>query len=162
MPPLIHCTKAIPNTVGPDCGGGGRRIVETPRAERLGERRGKTGHLVQLAFAQRGIPVDHELAGAGMRPALIREERQRGPQRGGEDLDRGRVRRAGVHFVEERLDKHLLPPEEDLALVAEVAEEGALGQADGLRDLRGEQAASARQAMGDSVEPGTDFAPAPG
>jgi len=37
--------------------------------------------------------------------------------------------------VRKRLGELLLPEEEDLALVGEVAEEGALGQADGPRDL---------------------------
>lgn len=53
-----------------------------------------------------------------------------------DDLDRRRVRRRGIHAAEERLREQLLPVEERLALVGEVAEERALGQADGLGDLR--------------------------
>src|ERR1700739_2010435 len=58
-------------------------------------------------------------------------------QRGGDDLERGCIRRRGVHAVSERLEELLLPEEQHLPFVAEVPEEGALGQADGLRDLRG-------------------------
>jgi hypothetical protein len=92
---------------------------------------------VPFALLQRGVLVDHGLPGAGVVAALIREGGRRGLQRGGDDLDRGGVRRCGVHAGEEPLHEQVLPVEEDLALVVEVAEEGALGQADGLRDLRG-------------------------
>jgi hypothetical protein len=92
---------------------------------------------VQFAFAERGVQVDHGLPRARVRAALVGEKRPRRVQRGGDDLERGRVRRCGVHPVDERLQEVLLPVEQHLALVAEVPEEGALGQPDGLRDLRG-------------------------
>ena len=58
-------------------------------------------------------------------------------QRGGDDLERGGVGRRGVYPVDECLEELLLPVEQRLALVAEVPEEGALGEPDGSRDLRG-------------------------
>src|SRR5260221_9945264 len=57
-------------------------------------------------------------------------------KRRGDDLERGRIRRRGVQPVHERLKELFLPVKQHLALVTEVPEEGALGQADGLRDLR--------------------------
>ena len=53
------------------------------------------------------------------------------------DKYRGGIRRRGVHSVKERLKELILPVEQHLALVAEVPEEGALGQANRLRDLGG-------------------------
>ena len=92
---------------------------------------------MQFAFPQRGVLVDDGLPHAGVRAALVGEKRRRRVQRGGDDVERGCVRRRRVHPVGKRLEELLLPVEQHLALVAEVPEEGALGQPDGLRDLRG-------------------------
>src|SRR4029077_10781424 len=75
------------------------------------------------------------LSQAGIRSPLVGEEHRSSLKSRRDDLERGCVRRRRIDPVEERLQEKMLPVEQDLALVAEVAEEGALGQADGLRDL---------------------------
>jgi hypothetical protein len=112
-------------------------LADASRPQRRGDRRGQAREFVLFALLQRGILVDHGLPQAGVRAALVGEERCRRAQRGGDDLERGRVRRRGVQPADECLEELFLPVEQHLALVAEVPEEGALGQADGLRDLRG-------------------------
>ena len=116
---------------------GGRRLADAARAQRLGDRGGEVREFVQFAFPERGVLVDHGLPHAGVRAAFVGEKRCRRVKRGGDDLERGCVRRCGVHPAGERLEELLLPVEQHLALVAEVPEEGALGEPDGLRDLRG-------------------------
>jgi hypothetical protein len=116
---------------------GGRRLADASPAQGLGDRCGDARELVQLALPERGILVDHGLPHTRVRAALVGEERSRRVKRGGDDLERGCVRRRGVHPVDERLKELFLAVEQHLALVAEVTEEGALGQPDGLRDFRG-------------------------
>jgi len=73
---------------------GGGRLAYASRAQGLGDRCGEASELVQLAFPERGVLVDHGLPHAGVRAALIGEKRCRPVQRGGDDLERGGVRRA--------------------------------------------------------------------
>ncbi len=137
-PSRIHCANAIPNTVAPVCAARvAARLADVSRAQGLGDRCGEACQFVQLAFPERGVLVDHGLPHAGVWAALVGKKRCRRLKRAGDDLERGCVRRRGVHPVDERLEELLLPVEQHLALVAEVPEEGALGQPDGLRDLRG-------------------------
>jgi hypothetical protein len=116
---------------------GGRRFADAPGSQSPGNGGGEAREFVQFTFPQRGVLVDHGLPHAGVRAALVGEEQCRRVQRGGDDLDRGCVRRCGVYSVDERVEELLLPVEQHLALVAEMPEEGALGQADGFRNLRG-------------------------
>jgi hypothetical protein len=131
-PSRIHCANAIPKTVAPDWAASVAAGSPVPRA-----RRASATVFVLFAFPERGVLVDHGLPHAGVRAPLGGKQRCGRVQRGGDDLERGRAGRCGVHPVDERLEKLLLPVEQHLALVAEVPEEGALGQPDGLRDLRG-------------------------
>ena len=74
-PSPIHCANATPNTVMPDSAARVAAGSSTPRARSaVGDRRGEAGELVQLAFLQRGVLVDHRLPGPGVGPALVREE----------------------------------------------------------------------------------------
>ena len=119
------------------CREGSRRLAGAASTQGLGDGVGEVRELVLFAFPERGVLVDHGLPRAGVRAPLVGEQRCGRAQRGGDDFNRGGVGRCGVHPVDERLEKLLLPVEQHLALVAEVPEEGAFGQPDGLRDLRG-------------------------
>ena len=116
-------------------GQGGGRLGDAPRAQRGGDGGGQARELVQFALLERRVPVDHGLPHAGVGAALVGEEQRRRLQRGGDELECGRVAGRLVHPVDERLEEPLLPVEKHLALVAEVTEKGPLGQPDGLRDL---------------------------
>ena len=136
-PSRIHCANAIPKTVAPDCAARVAVGSLMPRARRASATvLARPASLCCSRSRSAGFwsITDCRMREYGRRSSGNNDGRA---QRGGDDLERGGVRRCGVHPVDERLQELLLPVEQHLALVAEVPEEGALGQPDGLRDLRG-------------------------
>ena len=130
-PSLIHCPNATPNTVIADSAARVAAGSVTPRARS------------DWPMASLSAPIlcSSRSCSAGFCSitvwrvrlkdrALVREERRRRLHRGRHDLQRRASGRCGLDPLEEDPNQLLLPVEQHLALVAEVAEERALGQPD--------------------------------
>ena len=110
------------------------RFPDAALAQRPGERRGDRGELDQLAFLELRVGGDDGLAPAGEFAALSQHAGGR-IERRGHGIEWGRVTGRGRHRVDHQLRQCAGAPEQDLALVDEIAEERALAEARALRDL---------------------------
>ena len=121
-----------------DAGFGGEpggRIPNAAPAQCFGEGGGERGELDELALLQLGVRVDHRLSLPGVRAAGGVEDRAGRREADGDRLHRRRRSRRGVDRTGDALLQLTGSPEQHLALVGEVAEEGALGQAGTIGDL---------------------------
>ena len=135
---FVQRSKATRNTAMPASAVEARgRLRDAALAQAVGERGGERRQLDQLALLQLGVGGDDGLAPRANVAALLEHAPRPASRRGGDGLAsawptsgaRGDARRRAASWQARRAG------EQHLALVGEVAEEGALGEPGPLGDL---------------------------